>query len=51
MKKRLTALLLKCSTPLLALALTVATVNANVCCPWLNYQPPVPEDVKKLRKF
>lgn len=51
MKKHLTTLLMKCSTPLLALAVVVATVNANVCCPWMNYQPIVPEDVKKLRKF
>lgn len=34
-----------------ALALVVAASDAMVCCPFLQYQPELPEEVKKLRKF
>lgn len=34
-----------------ALAIIVATVEANAPCPYISYQPEKPESVKKLRKF
>lgn len=36
---------------LAALALTVTTVNVNSTCFWINGQPELPADAKKLRKF
>ena len=32
-------------------ALAIAVVQANVACPYLSYQPELPDAVKKLRKF
>lgn len=32
-------------------ALVIAAVQANVACPYLSYQPELPESVKKLRRF
>ncbi len=32
-------------------ALAVAKANANTACPFISYQPKLPETVKKLRKF
>lgn len=34
-----------------AFALIVTTVTANSACVWASYQPVVPENAKKLRKF
>lgn len=34
-----------------ALALTVTTLNVNSACLWINGQPKLPANAKKLRKF
>ena len=34
-----------------ALALMVAASDVAVCCPFLQYQPELPDEVKKLRNF
>lgn len=36
---------------LAALALVITTITANSTCTWLTYQPEMPENAKKLRKF
>lgn len=32
------------------IAIKVATADANTACPYITYQPKLPEAVKKLRK-
>lgn len=34
-----------------ACALAFATYSINVTCGWLHYQPEVPKEAMKLRKF
>lgn len=33
------------------IAIKVATVDANMACPCISYQPKQPKSMKKLRKF
>lgn len=33
------------------IAIHVAKADANVACPWISYQPKMPNSVKKLREF
>lgn len=51
MKSSLLNLFAKFSTVFAALALTITSVNINSCCFWINNQPELPADAKKLRKF
>lgn len=32
-------------------AMAVAVIEANVACPYLSYQPKLPDSVKKLRRL
>lgn len=41
----------KCGKVLANLALSVTTANVNSACLWINGQPKLPKDAKKLRKF
>lgn len=34
-----------------AIGKKVTSVDVNTACPWLGYQPKLPETAKKLRKF
>lgn len=34
-----------------AIAIKVAIADANAACPCVTYQPKMPKEVKKLRKF
>ncbi|MDD3278588.1 MAG: cyclic lactone autoinducer peptide [Lachnospiraceae bacterium] len=40
-----------CSKAIIALAKKIAEKDANTSCPFLGYQPRLPKEVKKLRKF
>jgi cyclic lactone autoinducer peptide len=40
-----------CGNSLVGIAKKVTTVSANTACPFLLYQPKMPDSVKKLRKF
>lgn len=41
----------KCGSMLAEMARKVTTTSANTACPFLTYQPRLPESAKKLRKF
>lgn len=36
---------------LAAIALVVTAVGVNTACSWVAYQPELPEEARKLRKF
>lgn len=49
---KIKGLLKKVSANVLAVcAITVTMVSANQVCVFIFHQPPVPEEMKKLRKF
>lgn len=33
------------------IAMYIAKSDANTACPYISYQPPMPDSIKKLRKF
>lgn len=41
----------KLLTPLAAVALLITTVSVNTCCSLVCYQPELPKEARKLRKF
>lgn len=41
----------KCGKVLANLALSVTRANVNSTCLWINGQPKLPKDAKKLRRF
>ena len=51
MKSNKAKVLKKCGKVLASLALSVTSVNVNSACLWINGQPKLPKDAKKLRKF
>lgn len=44
-------LIVRFGSMLAALALVVTTIAANTTCTWVGFQPKMPDDAKKLRKF
>lgn len=41
----------KLLTPLAAVALLITTVSVNTCCTLVCYQPELPKEARKLRRF
>lgn len=38
-------------TPLAAVALLITTISVNTCCTLVCYQPELPKNAQKLRRF
>lgn len=50
-EEKMKKMIAKFGPMLAATALIVTTVSVNSACTWVGYQPELPKDAKKLRKF
>lgn len=50
-QEKMNNIIKKIAKCIVSLALIVATIEANIACPYITYQPHKPESVRRLRKF